>query len=140
MQFDLPGTDIVSWTQGAGASRKQGTITYGPYSDVAPFRNEAAEFHYVSNSPFAVATSVEKKLDVGRWGSLQVDERYQVVCLPPLPHSPPPPPPLPPGVHDPLQNLRDCTIVRVCHACSNNEAYQDKKMQQSSQQMPCAWR
>lgn len=54
---------------------------YGAPTDTEPFQNEPLQFHYVNNAPFAVGTSVEKKLDVGRWGTLHVDERYQVVWI-----------------------------------------------------------
>jgi len=78
-QFDLPQSDVISYTKADGSSKRQGAITFGPYADVAPFSVEPLEFHYVNNAPFAVGTSVEKKVDVGRWGSLRVDERYVVV-------------------------------------------------------------
>ncbi len=121
----------MSWTKVAGASKKQGTITYGPYSDVAPFRNEAAEFHYVSNSPFAVATSVEKKLDVGRWGSLQVDERYLVVRTPQFPH---------PARCQPFAESENAPLYAFLMAALITKPITKRKMQQSGQQMPCAWR
>lgn len=79
LQFDFSGCEIISYTKAAEVNKQREILIYGAPADVEPFQNEPLNFHYVNNAPFAVGTTVEKKVDVGRWGTLHVDERYQLV-------------------------------------------------------------
>lgn len=78
-KFDFTGCELISYTKTSGVRRRKEVLEYSAPENAEPFHIELLHFHYVNNAPFAVGTSVEKKIDVGRWGTLHMDERYQMM-------------------------------------------------------------
>ena len=77
LQVKLPSSNIESYTKEAPTSLSGTTLTYGPYSDVAPFSFPSRmRLHYENNSPFLEALSLARDVEVSHWGNVYVEERY----------------------------------------------------------------
>eukprot|EP01112_Ceratiomyxa_fruticulosa_P012202 TRINITY_DN3370_c0_g1_i1.p1 TRINITY_DN3370_c0_g1~~TRINITY_DN3370_c0_g1_i1.p1 ORF type:complete len:585 (+),score=115.06 TRINITY_DN3370_c0_g1_i1:127-1881(+) len=50
------------------------TLTYGPYTDVAPYSNSPMGVHFENNSPFITITSMTKEFEISHWGNLAVEQ------------------------------------------------------------------
>lgn len=87
--FALPNTNIESFSRVAPTSSAEKTLTYGPYSDVAPFSNGKVDIHFENNGPFLVVAELERIIEVSHWGNIAVEEhvhvkhvgRYCAVCM-----------------------------------------------------------
>lgn len=55
------------------------TITYGPYSDVAPLTLDQMIVHYENNSPFMTVTNLERLIEISHWGNIAVEENIEIV-------------------------------------------------------------
>eukprot|EP00741_Cyanophora_paradoxa_P015731 tig00020904_g15187.t1 len=72
----LASSNILSKSELSPTSVSGDTVTYGPYSDVAAFSYSAMSLHFEHTRPFAVATLLQKDLEVSHWGNLAVEEHY----------------------------------------------------------------
>ena len=86
MQYETFDNNIISHTKAQPMERKQHIVSYGPFSDVQPFSRAPLRLHFTNNAPFAVATTLERTLDVA-WGKIGVEERYELVSFVPGSHS-----------------------------------------------------
>lgn len=55
------------------------TITYGPYSDIAPYTLDQLVVHYENNSPFLTVTRLERLIEISHWGNIAVEESIEIV-------------------------------------------------------------
>lgn len=71
----LPGGSIETYSKLKPVAQSNNEINYGPYENVAANSVNPMEVHYENNSPFLVATSVERTIEISHWaGLLSVEE------------------------------------------------------------------
>eukprot|EP01090_Pellita_catalonica_P014454 TRINITY_DN3693_c0_g1_i1.p1 TRINITY_DN3693_c0_g1~~TRINITY_DN3693_c0_g1_i1.p1 ORF type:complete len:580 (+),score=100.15 TRINITY_DN3693_c0_g1_i1:63-1802(+) len=75
----LSSSNVIDTTSYDPFSQKGNTITYGPYTDVAPNTREPLSIHFENNEPFLSATSFTKVVEVSHWGNIAVEEHYEIV-------------------------------------------------------------
>uniref|UniRef100_A0A915N166 Dolichyl-diphosphooligosaccharide--protein glycosyltransferase subunit 1 n=1 Tax=Meloidogyne javanica TaxID=6303 RepID=A0A915N166_MELJA len=57
-----------------------GKITYGPYENTKPYTKKPITIHCENNSPFLVATKVDRVIEISHWGgNLAVEENVEIV-------------------------------------------------------------
>lgn len=66
--------NIESYTKVEPTSYSDSHILYGPYKDVPPLSISKIEIHYENNSPFLVASLLERRIEVSHWGNVAVEE------------------------------------------------------------------
>lgn len=69
---------VESYTKKAPHSHKKATITYGPYTEIAPNTISPAQVHYVNNKPFAKLASMQREVEVSHWGNIAFEEQYEL--------------------------------------------------------------
>lgn len=57
------------------------TITYGAYSNVAPFTQNPMVIHYENNAPFLLIKNLERTLEVSHWGNIAVEETIELLHI-----------------------------------------------------------
>ena len=75
----LPSSTIESYSRVTPTSSSENVITYGPYSDVAPFSNSKITIHYENNGPYIVVSDLERVVEVSHWGNIAVEEHVHIV-------------------------------------------------------------
>ena len=76
--FTLPNTNIESFSRVAPTNSADKTLTYGPYSDVAPYSVGKVEIHYENNGPFLMVVELERIIEVSHWGNIAVEEHVHI--------------------------------------------------------------
>eukprot|EP00298_Acanthocystis_sp_HF-20_P002249 c12690_g1_i1.p1 GENE.c12690_g1_i1~~c12690_g1_i1.p1 ORF type:complete len:561 (+),score=210.34 c12690_g1_i1:51-1733(+) len=69
---------IESYTHKKPFTAKSNVISYGPYSNVAPFSTENVRVHYLNNFPFMTLTNVLKEVEVSHWGHISFEEHVDL--------------------------------------------------------------
>lgn len=69
---------VESFTKSKPFSQQDGTILYGPYSNVAPFTEKELSVHYKNNSPFLTVTRIERLIEVSHWGNIAIEESIEI--------------------------------------------------------------
>ncbi|KAK5965802.1 Dolichyl-diphosphooligosaccharide--protein glycosyltransferase subunit 1 [Trichostrongylus colubriformis] len=69
----------LSATQVAPTNQENERVIYGPYKDQPAFNKKPIKIHYENNSPFVVATVVERTIEVSHWGNIAVEEHIELV-------------------------------------------------------------
>jgi len=72
-------TKPVSFTEQSPSKWSSEKLTYGPYENLKPFTKKEITLHYENNSPFLVATTVERIIEISHWGNIAVEEYIEVV-------------------------------------------------------------
>ncbi|XP_055317828.1 dolichyl-diphosphooligosaccharide--protein glycosyltransferase subunit 1 [Sitodiplosis mosellana] len=75
----LASKSVESYTTVKPSAQVDGTITYGPYENVAPYSTEPITVHYENNSPFLTITNLERVIEVSHWGNIAVEETIDIV-------------------------------------------------------------
>lgn len=74
------GTKTVeSYTKFKPTSMNNDVVSYGPYSQIAPFTVEPLSVHYENNSPFLKVTRLERTVEVSHWGNIAVEETVDLL-------------------------------------------------------------
>ncbi|PIO62950.1 ribophorin I [Teladorsagia circumcincta] len=68
-----------SVTQVSPTSQENERVIYGPYKDQPAFNSKPIKIHYENNSPFVVATSIERTIEISHWGNIAVEEFIELV-------------------------------------------------------------
>lgn len=76
--FTLPNTNIESFSRVAPTNSAEKTLTYGPYSDVAPFSYAKVDIHFENNGPFLMVVELERIIEVSHWGNIAVEEYLHI--------------------------------------------------------------
>lgn len=66
--------NVESYTRTEPASHSESHILYGPYKDLPPFSVGEIEVHYENNSPFVIATHLQRQIEISHWGNIAVEE------------------------------------------------------------------
>ncbi|CAH0405619.1 unnamed protein product [Chilo suppressalis] len=69
---------IETFTKVKPFSQQDGSIQYGPYSNMVPYSEKELSIHYKNNSPFLTVTRVERLIEVSHWGNIAVEELIEV--------------------------------------------------------------
>ncbi|CAK1601673.1 unnamed protein product [Parnassius mnemosyne] len=69
---------VESFTKVKPFSQQDGTISYGPYSNIGPFTEKELSIHYKNNSPFLTVTRIERLIEVSHWGNIAVEETIEI--------------------------------------------------------------
>ncbi|VDO76525.1 unnamed protein product [Haemonchus placei] len=69
----------LSVTQVTPTSQENERVIYGPYKNQPAFNSKPIKIHYENNSPFVVATVVERSIEVSHWGNIAVEEYIELV-------------------------------------------------------------
>ncbi|KAI1732893.1 ribophorin I domain-containing protein [Ditylenchus destructor] len=77
--FKVGNTKPISFTELSPSKYATDKVTYGAYEKQKPFVQKPITIHYENNSPFLVATSVERVIEVSHWGNIAVEELIEVV-------------------------------------------------------------
>lgn len=70
----LGSKNIESFTRTEPSSYSDSHILYGPYKDLAPYSVNEVVIHYENNSPFLIASKLERKIEVSHWGNIAIEE------------------------------------------------------------------
>ena len=76
--FTLPSSNIESHSRVTPVSVDGSTISYGPYSNLAPYSNARITIHYENNGPFLGVVSLDRLIQVSHWGVIQVEEQIHI--------------------------------------------------------------
>lgn len=85
--FKLPTSRIESFTDSeavkpvnkdTSSSKRDATITYGPYSNVDPDDARVVRLHFEHPDTFQTFRSVNRDVAVSHWGSVHVEEHYEL--------------------------------------------------------------
>lgn len=74
----LASSTVESFTQLSPFSTRGSSIQFGPYLDVAPYSVSPLSVHFMNNFPFAKFSTMTKELEVSHWGSVSVEEIYEL--------------------------------------------------------------
>ncbi|KAK9814530.1 hypothetical protein WJX72_007425 [[Myrmecia] bisecta] len=74
----LPSRKVESFTKHDPSNLAGTVLTYGPYTDVAPFTQAAMRLHFENNTPFAEVISLVREIELSHWGNVYVEETYSV--------------------------------------------------------------
>ncbi|XP_003382687.1 PREDICTED: dolichyl-diphosphooligosaccharide--protein glycosyltransferase subunit 1-like [Amphimedon queenslandica] len=77
-EIKLSSSNIESYTRVSPVTSDGAKISYGPYTDLAPFSNARMTLHYENNNPFLTIKSFERVIQVSHWGVIQVEEHIRV--------------------------------------------------------------
>lgn len=69
---------VEAFTKVKPFSQLDGTIAFGPYSNIAPFTEKELLVHYKNNSPFLTVTRLERLIEVSHWGNIAVEETIEI--------------------------------------------------------------
>lgn len=73
-----PGT-VNSFTKDKQPVKNDGgTLTYGPYENVAPFAEHGLRLHFENNSPFLTVDKLTRLIEVSHWGNIAVEEYVEM--------------------------------------------------------------
>ncbi|CAG9537694.1 unnamed protein product [Cercopithifilaria johnstoni] len=75
----LPSGKLESRTTVSPTSVDNGKITYGPYVNQKPYAVMEIVVHCENNTPFVVATTVVRVIEVSHWGNIAVEEAISVI-------------------------------------------------------------
>jgi len=74
----LSSATIESFSKLKPSSSSESTITYGPYKEIAAFKNSEMKVHYENNSPFLTVNEMTRWIEVSHWGNVAVEETYSM--------------------------------------------------------------
>ncbi|XP_050343635.1 dolichyl-diphosphooligosaccharide--protein glycosyltransferase subunit 1 [Nymphalis io] len=69
---------VESFTKIKPFSQQDGSITYGSYSNIAPFTEKELNIHYKNNSPFLTVTRLARLIEVSHWGNIAIEETVEI--------------------------------------------------------------
>jgi oligosaccharyltransferase complex subunit alpha (ribophorin I) len=75
----LASAKVESYTELSPFNLKGNTLTYGQYTNVAPFSSSPFTVHFENNSPFLTITTLTKEIEVSHYGNVAVEETYEWV-------------------------------------------------------------
>lgn len=78
LQVKLPSKNVESYTKTTPVSLSQSTLKYGDYGPKEPFAREELRLHFENNTPFAVATSLVREVEISHWGNVYMEEHYTI--------------------------------------------------------------
>ncbi|GMT25055.1 hypothetical protein PFISCL1PPCAC_16352, partial [Pristionchus fissidentatus] len=70
---------LQSFTNVAPSKQLGEKVVYGPYSNTAAKTFTEIRVHYENVSPFIVATTVERLIEISHWGNIAIEEKIQIV-------------------------------------------------------------
>ncbi|EFO85295.1 hypothetical protein CRE_24693 [Caenorhabditis remanei] len=73
------GGKLLSATTVSPSKQETERVSYGPYANIPAFESKPIKVHYENNSPFVVATIVERYIEVSHWGNIAVEEYVELV-------------------------------------------------------------
>lgn len=76
--FTLPTSNVESFSRVAPTNSVDKVLTYGPYSDIAPFSYGKVEIHFENNGPFLVVAELERIIEISHWGNIAVEEHLHI--------------------------------------------------------------
>ena len=76
--FNLPSSNIESHSRISPVNVDGSTISYGPYTNLAPYSNARVTIHYENNGPFLSVVSLDRLIQVSHWGVVQVEENVHI--------------------------------------------------------------
>ena len=74
----LASSNVESYTKIKPASLSDTTVSYGPYTNIAPFTVQEMIIHGENNSPMLVVTRLERVIELSMWGNIAVEETIDV--------------------------------------------------------------
>ena len=75
----LPSSTIESFSRVSPTSSSENVLTYGPYSNVAPFSSSRIAVHYENNGPYIVVAELERVIEVSHWGNIAIEEHIHIM-------------------------------------------------------------
>lgn len=76
--FKLASPSIESYTKLSPHSVRGSSIHFGPFKDTPSFAQSPLIVHYLNNFPFAKFSSMQREVEVSHWGSVAVEEVYEL--------------------------------------------------------------
>lgn len=59
-------------------AQSESSVTYGPYTNVAPYSKDLCKVHYENHKSFLVVKNLKRWIEVSHWGTIQVEETLDV--------------------------------------------------------------
>lgn len=76
----LSSRNVESYTQVRPVSHSDTTITYGPYENIVPLRDdEELMVHYENQTPFLTVAKMLRTIEISHWGNIAVEETIDLV-------------------------------------------------------------
>lgn len=73
-----PSNNIEDFTERKPTKHKGDTLTYGPYTNIAPNSESELKVHFENNNPFVTITKLEKIVEISHWGNVAVEQYFDV--------------------------------------------------------------
>ncbi|CAJ0574530.1 unnamed protein product, partial [Mesorhabditis spiculigera] len=73
------GGKLQSYTNVAPSSKESAGVSYGPYENQEAYTEKFIRVHFENNSPFIVATRVERLIEISHWGNIAVEEQIEII-------------------------------------------------------------
>nr|CAD2177809.1 unnamed protein product [Meloidogyne enterolobii] len=78
--YKVGSVQPIAFTDVSLSKYASGKITYGPYENSKPYTKKPITIHCENNSPFLVATKVDRFIEISHWGgNLAVEENVEIV-------------------------------------------------------------
>lgn len=74
----LSSRSVENYSKLKPTTQTDSTITYGPYTSVAPFQLDQMIVHYENNAPFLTVTRLERIIEISHWGNIAVEENIEI--------------------------------------------------------------
>ena len=77
-RVNLASSNVESYTKVKPVSLSDSTISYGPYSNIAPLTAAEMVIHSENNAPMLVVTRLQRLIELSMWGNIAIEETIDV--------------------------------------------------------------
>lgn len=77
-RVNLASSNVESYTKVKPVSLSDSTISYGPYSNIAPLTAAEMVIHGENNAPMLVVTRLQRLIELSMWGNIAIEETIDV--------------------------------------------------------------
>jgi oligosaccharyltransferase complex subunit alpha (ribophorin I) len=81
-QVTLASSSAEEYTREKPFKKAGSVLSYGPYSNIAPWSMKQFRAHFQNNKPFVVVPKLEREIQISQWGNIYVEEAYTLVSWP----------------------------------------------------------
>lgn len=74
----LSSRTVENYTKLKPVSQSDSSLTYGPYTNIAPFTEDQMIIHFENNAPFLTVTRLERLIEISHWGNIAVEENIEI--------------------------------------------------------------
>lgn len=76
LKVTLASSSAEEYTREKPFKKAGSVLSYGPYSNIAPWSMKQFRAHFQNNKPFVVVPKLEREIQISQWGNIYVEEAY----------------------------------------------------------------